>query len=230
MLDGVLLEAKGLSKSFGALRVLQDISFDVRRGEVLGILGPNGAGKTTLFNLISGDLRNDAGELVFEGQRLVGQPPYTRCKIGIGRTYQIPRPYVGMSTFENLLVAATFGAILTTWVTFLPCFLWIFAGAPFIERLRGNRALSAALSAITAAVVGVILNLAVWFGIHTLFEQVREVPFAAGTIDLPVLTSVNWPALALAVGAILAMFRFKAGMLPVLGVCSVLGAAYVMII
>jgi chromate transporter len=103
------------------------------------------------------------------------------------------------------------------------------AAAP-IERLRGNRALSAALSAITAAVVGVILNLAVWFGIHTLFEQVREVPFAAGTIDLPVLTSVNWPALALAVGAILAMFRFKAGMLPVLGVCSVLGAAYVMII
>ena len=122
------------------------------------------------------------------------------------------------------------GAILTTWVTFLPCFLWIFAGAPFIERLRGNRALSAALSAITAAVVGVILNLAVWFGIHTLFGQVREVPFAAGAIDLPVLTSVDWPALALAVGAILAMFRFKAGMLPVLGVCSVLGAAYVMII
>src|SRR3546814_17454123 len=84
--------------------------------------------------------------------------------------------------------------------------------------------------AITAAVVGVILNLAVWFGIHTLFEQVREVPFAAGPIDLPVLTSVNWPALARAVDAILAMFRFKAGMLPVLGVCSVLGAAYVMII
>ena len=78
--------------------------------------------------------------------------------------------------------------------------------------------------------VGVILNLAVWFGIHTLFGQVREVPFAAGAIDLPVLTSVDWPALALAVGAILAMFRFKAGMLPVLGVCSVLGAAYVMII
>lgn len=109
LLDGVLLEARGLSKSFGALRVLQDISFDVRRGEVLGILGPNGAGKTTLFNLISGDLRNDAGELVFAEQRLVGQPPHVRCKIGIGRTYQIPRPYVGMSTFENLLVAATFG-------------------------------------------------------------------------------------------------------------------------
>lgn len=108
-MNGVLLEARGLSKSFGALRVLQDISFDVQKGEVLGILGPNGAGKTTLFNLISGDLRNDGGELVFAGERLVGQPPYKRCKIGIGRTYQIPRPYVGMSTFENLLVAATFG-------------------------------------------------------------------------------------------------------------------------
>jgi len=161
---------------------------------------------------------------------------------GLGMAETTPGPLIMVTQFVGFLaafreatglpplVAATFGAILTTWVTFLPCFLWIFAGAPFIERLRGNRALSAALSAITAAVVGVILNLAVWFGIHTLFEQVREVPFAAGTIDLPVLTSVNWPALALAVGAILAMFRFKAGMLPVLGVCSVLGAAYVMII
>ena len=108
-MSGVLLEARGLSKSFGALRVLQDISFDVRGGEVLGILGPNGAGKTTLFNLISGDIRNDTGGLVFAGERLVGQPPYVRCRIGIGRTYQIPLPYVGMTTFENLLVAASFG-------------------------------------------------------------------------------------------------------------------------
>lgn len=108
-MSGVLLEARGLSKSFGALRVLQDISFDARGGEVLGILGPNGAGKTTLFNLISGDIRNDTGGLVFAGERLVGQPPYARCRIGIGRTYQIPRPYVGMTTFENLLVAASFG-------------------------------------------------------------------------------------------------------------------------
>ena len=161
---------------------------------------------------------------------------------GLGMAETTPGPLIMVTQFVGFLaafreatglpplVAATLGAILTTWVTFVPCFLWIFAGAPFIERLRGNRALSAALSAITAAVVGVILNLAVWFGIHTLFGQVREVPFAAGAIDLPVLTSVNWPALALAMGAILAMFRFKAGMLPVLGVCSVLGAAYVMTI
>lgn len=109
MTASALLEARGLGKSFGALRVLHDISLDVRRGEVLGILGPNGAGKTTLFNLISGDLKADAGELVFDGLRLASEPPYRRCRIGIGRTYQIPRPYVGLSAFENLLVAATFG-------------------------------------------------------------------------------------------------------------------------
>ncbi|PZO79500.1 MAG: ABC transporter ATP-binding protein [Mesorhizobium amorphae] len=105
-----LLEARGLSKSYGALRVLHDVHFEVQAGEVLGILGPNGAGKTTLFNLVSGDTRVDAGELSFDGHKLIGQPPYRRCQLGIGRTYQIPRPYVGMTTFENLLVAATFGA------------------------------------------------------------------------------------------------------------------------
>lgn len=105
----VLLEAKGLAKSFGAVRVLHDVSFEVQTGEVLGILGPNGAGKTTLFNLISGDLRNDAGALIFDNRALRGEPPYSRCRMGIGRTYQIPRPYSGMTTFENLLVAATYG-------------------------------------------------------------------------------------------------------------------------
>jgi branched-chain amino acid transport system ATP-binding protein len=109
MAHDLLLEARGLGKSFGALRVLHDISFDVRAGEVLGILGPNGAGKTTLFNLVSGDIRVDSGELMFAENRLVGQPPYRRCQMGIGRTYQIPRPYGGMTTFENLLVAASFG-------------------------------------------------------------------------------------------------------------------------
>jgi branched-chain amino acid transport system ATP-binding protein len=109
-MDGkVLLQARGLSKSFGAVRVLHEVSFDVTSGEVLGILGPNGAGKTTLFNLISGDLKTDEGALTFDGHSLRGEPPHRRCRLGIGRTYQIPRPYDGMTTFENLLVAATFG-------------------------------------------------------------------------------------------------------------------------
>ena len=85
-----LLSAKGLSKSFGALRVLHKVDFDVRPGEVLGILGPNGAGKTTLFNLISGDLRSDSGSLTFGDVTLKAQPPFRRCQLGIGRTYQIP--------------------------------------------------------------------------------------------------------------------------------------------
>jgi len=104
----VLLQARGLGKSFGAVRVLHDLDFEVRQGEVLGILGPNGAGKTTLFNLISGDIRDHVGDIRFEGRPMAG-PPFKRCRAGIGRTYQIPQPYTGMTTFENLLVAATFG-------------------------------------------------------------------------------------------------------------------------
>jgi branched-chain amino acid transport system ATP-binding protein len=109
MAADVMLEGRELSKSFGAVRVLHNISFEVRANEVLGVLGPNGAGKTTLFNLISGDLRTDEGQLVFAGLPLTLEPPYRRCQMGIGRTYQIPRPYTGMTTFENLLVAASFG-------------------------------------------------------------------------------------------------------------------------
>jgi branched-chain amino acid transport system ATP-binding protein len=121
-MDGnVLLEARGLSKSFGAVRVLHDVSFDVVPGEVLGILGPNGAGKTTLFNLISGDLKRDGGELVFRGRSLHREPPYERCKMGIGRTYQVPRPYHTMTTFENLLVAATFGGDRSEAASYEPC-------------------------------------------------------------------------------------------------------------
>jgi branched-chain amino acid transport system ATP-binding protein len=121
-MDGdVLLEARGLSKSFGAVRVLHEVSFDVMPGDVLGILGPNGAGKTTLFNLISGDLKNNGGELVFSGRLLRGEPPHERCKMGIGRTYQIPRPYDGMTTFENLLVAASFGGGRSESESYGPC-------------------------------------------------------------------------------------------------------------
>jgi len=159
---------------------------------------------------------------------------------GLGMAETTPGPLIIVTQFVGFLaafrqatglpplLAATFGAVLTTWVTFVPCFLWIFAGAPFIERLRGNQALSAALTAITAAVVGVILNLAVWFAIHTLFGKVRAVPFAGGSLDVPVPGTVNLAALLLATIAVVAVFRFKAGVLPVLGSCAAAGAVYVM--
>jgi chromate transporter len=161
---------------------------------------------------------------------------------GLGLAETTPGPLIMVTQFVGFLaafreatglpplVAATLGAILTTWVTFVPCFLWIFAGAPFIERLRGNRALSAALSAITAAVVGVILNLAVWFAIHTLFGKVEEVRIGGAGFDVPVLASLNLPALVLAAGAAIAVFRFRAGMIPVLLASAGLGAAYVLIV
>lgn len=116
-----ILRSRGLAKSYGAVRVIHDIDFDVRAGEVLGILGPNGAGKTTLFNLISGDAKLDAGEFTFLGTPLRNEPPFQRCRMGIGRTYQIPKPYTGMSTFENLLVAAMFGGARHTQSAYAHC-------------------------------------------------------------------------------------------------------------
>ena len=121
------------------------------------------------------------------------------------------------------LLAGTLGGLLTTWVTFAPCFLWIFVGAPYVERLRGNRALAGALSAITAAVVGVILNLAVWFSLHTLFREVRPLAFGPLRLDVPVPASLDPWALVLALAAIVAVFRFRAGMIPVLGAGAAAG-------
>jgi chromate transporter len=124
------------------------------------------------------------------------------------------------------LLAGTLGAALTVWVTFVPCFLWIFLGAPYIERLRGNRRLSAALSAITAAVVGVILNLAVWFALHVLFAEVGEVrPGPGARIAVPVWSSVDPLALVISVGAFVALLRFRVGMLRVLGASMLAGVA-----
>ena len=108
-------------------------------------------------------------------------------------------------------------------MTFTPCFLWIFLGAPFIETLRGNKPLAGALSAITAAVVGVVLNLAIWFAIHTVFAEVRPVAWGPFSFDAPVLTSVNVWALLLSVAAVVAMFRFKVGMIPTIAACSAAG-------
>ncbi|MFL6721935.1 MAG: chromate efflux transporter [Sphingomonas sp.] len=154
---------------------------------------------------------------------------------GLGMAETTPGPLIMVTQFVgflgayrsggalNPLLAATLGAILTTWVTFVPCFLWIFLGAPFIERLRGNQALSAALAGITAAVVGVILNLAVWFSIHALFAQVHEHRFWLATIDLPVWQSVNFAALFLTLAAAVAVFRFRWNMLAVLGGCAAIG-------
>ena len=121
------------------------------------------------------------------------------------------------------IVAGVLGGLLTTWVTFVPCFLWIFLGAPYVETLRGNRAVSAALAAITAAVVGVILNLAVWFALHVVFSTVTVWTDFGLKLSVPVLASVNPAALALSLAAALAVFRFKIGMLRVLAGCAAAG-------
>ena len=104
-----LLVLHAVSKSYGALKVTDNISLSVAQGETLGILGPNGAGKTTLFNLISGDTKVDAGRVVFKGDDMTAVPPHLRCRSGIGRSYQVPQPFSNMSVFENLVTAACFG-------------------------------------------------------------------------------------------------------------------------
>jgi branched-chain amino acid transport system ATP-binding protein len=104
---------EGVSKSFGALKVVDDVSLALEHNEALGILGPNGAGKTTLFNLISGDLRPDAGRVLLGGEDITALAPQRRCRSGIGRSYQVPHPFSGMTVFENLLVAAVFGGGMT---------------------------------------------------------------------------------------------------------------------
>jgi len=121
------------------------------------------------------------------------------------------------------LLAGTLGGLLATWVTFLPCFLWIFLGAPYIERLRGNAAVSGALSAITAAVVGVVLNLAIWFAIHTLFRRTAEIAIGPIGFDAPVPASLDPWALALSLGAILAIFLFRSGVIVTLAATAGLG-------
>lgn len=157
---------------------------------------------------------------------------------GLGMAETTPGPLIMVTQFVGFmgayrapgslhpLLAGTLGGLLTTWVTFVPCFLWIFLGAPFMETMRSNKALSAALSAITAAVVGVILNLAIWFALHVLFSELREVHRFGVTVDVPELSSVNIPSLILTIGALLAVFRFKVGMIGVLAACSVLGVLF----
>jgi chromate transporter len=154
---------------------------------------------------------------------------------GLGMAETTPGPLIMVLQFVGFMaafrdpgtlspmLAGTLGGLLATWVTFAPCFLWIFLGAPFIERLRGNKGLAGALSAITAAVVGVILNLSIWFALHTVFRQTVPVRSFGLSFDLPVWSSIDWAALALAVAAATAIFRFNVGMLTVLAGSCVSG-------
>ncbi len=104
-----MLELASVSRAFGGLRVIDKVDFRLEPGEIVGILGPNGAGKTTLFNMIAGVLPPSGGRIVFENRDVTAMKAWDRCRLGIGRTYQIPKPFTHMSTFENVMVAAIHG-------------------------------------------------------------------------------------------------------------------------
>jgi chromate transporter len=154
---------------------------------------------------------------------------------GLGMAETTPGPLIMVLQFVGFMAAfrdpgnfspmaaGTLGGVLTTWVTFTPCFLWIFLGAPFVEALRENKTVNAALSGITAAVVGVVLNLAIWFAIHSIFREVQPVQIFPLAFDAPTLASVDPWALALAVAAAVAVFRFKIGMIATLAGCCAAG-------
>ncbi|MCC6469987.1 MAG: chromate efflux transporter [Alphaproteobacteria bacterium] len=143
---------------------------------------------------------------------------------GLGLAETTPGPLILVLTFVGYLaalrqaapldplLAGALGAIMTTWVTFVPCFLWIFLGAPYVERLRGNKLAAGALAAITAAVVGVVLNLAVWFALKVVFREHIDWAGAGMRLDLPVGASLDPAALVLAVASMLAMLRLRVGM------------------
>ena len=154
---------------------------------------------------------------------------------GLGLAESTPGPLILVTEFVgflaayrfpgglNPLLAGTVGALVTTWATFAPCFLWIFLGAPFIEKLRGNVRLTAALSTITAAVVGVILNLAVWFTIHTLFREVKEWRVLGTRLPVPVLSSLDLFALAVALSAFGGLWKRGWGIVVVVLGCVAAG-------
>jgi chromate transporter len=157
---------------------------------------------------------------------------------GLGLAETTPGPLIMVVQFVGFLgafrhpaglspmLAGVLGSCVTVWVTFVPCFLWIFLGAPYIEALRNNRSLNAALSAITAAVVGVILNLSLWFALHVVFRRVNDAAFGPLWLLVPELASVDFAAAVLAGLAILAMFRFQLGLPKTLGACALLGGIW----
>jgi branched-chain amino acid transport system ATP-binding protein len=117
----VVLETAGLKKSFGGVQVIDDLSVTLNEGEALGIVGPNGAGKTTLFNLITGVYRPDGGRVVFKGKEITHLARHDRCREGLGRTFQIPKPFSDMSVFENVLVCASHGRRMTERASYRRC-------------------------------------------------------------------------------------------------------------
>ena len=161
---------------------------------------------------------------------------------GLGMAETTPGPLIQVVQFVGFmgayrqatglspLLAGVLGAVLTTWVTFVPCFLWIFLGAPYIEKLRGHKSLSTILSAITAAVVGVILNLAVWFSLNTVFGTVNDSYFGPLRLYLPELHTIDWAALLIAIVAFIALFRFKVSMLWTLAGAAAAGLLYYLVI
>lgn len=151
---------------------------------------------------------------------------------GLGMAETTPGPlimvvqFVGfMGAFREAggLLAGTVGGLLATWVTFAPCFAWIFLGAPWMERLRKNPSITAALTAVTAAVTGVILNLAIWFAIHVIWQEVIRIDAGPLSMELPRLSSINWAAAVLSILAIFAVFRLKLGMATVLAGAAAAG-------
>jgi chromate transporter len=157
--------------------------------------------------------------------------------VGLGLAETTPGPLISVVQFVGFLAtyrapgpldpvaAGTLGGLLAMWCTFVPSFLWIFLGGPYVEALIGNKALNASLSAITAAVVGVILNLAVWLALHTLFQD-GGAPMRAGFLSLPSLGAPNWPAVIILVAAMLGIFRFKLGILAILAGSCLAGIAF----
>jgi chromate transporter len=161
--------------------------------------------------------------------------------VGLGFAETTPGPLISVVDFVGFMaayrqpgslppaLAGILGGFLAMWATFVPPFIWIFGGGPYVEALIGNRRLNAALSAVTAAVVGVILNLAVWFALHTIFGHVNVVGTPYIALPVPMFTTVNWAALVLSAAAVIAMFRFKTGMIATFAGCSLAGVlAYLM--
>jgi chromate transporter len=157
---------------------------------------------------------------------------------GLGLAETTPGPLILVLQFVGFLgayrnpggldpmLAGILGSALTVWVTFVPCFLFIFLGAPYMESLRGNQSLSTAMSSITAVVVGVVLNLAVWFALNTIFGSLQDVYVLGAHVQVPALHTVNVPSLCIAIIALLALFRFKIAMIYTLAGCAALGVAY----